>query len=248
LGGGSDLALYALNPPNEQDRQLRQTAFQEILRMDSGLSLIQEANGVMTKAEELDRLLREAKGDVTLQTQFPNTGLGQQLAEVARFINLRNQLGLKRQVFFCGIGGFDTHDDQLSSQSQSMNEIDAAVDAFYRATIEMTVQDSVTLFSESDFGRTLNPNRNGTDHAWGSHHLVLGGAVLGGDLYGRFPTLQLRGPDDAGDRGVWIPSTSLAQYGATLARWFGVAESDLDAVFPNLRNFSSRDVGFMPAV
>ncbi len=248
LGADSDLGINALNPPNEQDRQVRQAAFQEILRMDSGLSLVQEANKVMTKAGELDRLLREAQGDVVLQTQFPSTGLGQQLREVARFINLRNQFGLKRQVFFCGIGGFDTHDDQLPSQAQLMAEIDAAVDAFYRATIEMTVQDSVTLFTESEFGRTLNPNRNGTDHAWGSHHLVLGGAVRGGDLYGRYPTLQLRGPDDAGDRGIWIPTTSLAQYGATLARWFGVAEADLDAVFPNLRNFSARDIGFMPAV
>lgn len=248
LGAGADLELRALQVQPEQDRAARDQAFQEILRMNSGMRIVQEANQVMIKADELSRLLQESGDAVNLQTQFPGSNLGGQLEEVARFIALRAQFGLKRQVFFCGIGGFDTHDDQLPSQNALLGEVDDAIDAFYRATIELGIEQNVTLFTESDFGRTLNANTAGTDHAWGGHHIVLGGAVIGGNLYGRFPAHELGGSDDAGDRGVWIPSTSVAQYGATLARWFGVAESDLDLVFPNLANFGSRDLGLLPLV
>jgi uncharacterized protein (DUF1501 family) len=244
LGNGSNLEMYALNHWHDQDRELRRSAYQEILRMDSGMKLIQEANKVNIKARELQQLL-EDNATPPLTTQFPNTGLGNQLAEVARFIQLRNDFGMSRQVFFCGMGGFDNHSNQLPEHAQLLTQLDDALDAFYRATEEMAIPDKVTTFTESEFGRTLNSNGGGTDHAWGGHHLVIGGAVRGGNMYGTFPALELRGPDDAGDRGSWIPTTALDQYGATLARWFGVSETALDAVFPNLRNFSSRDVGFM---
>jgi uncharacterized protein (DUF1501 family) len=117
--------------------------------------------------------------------------------------------------------------------------------AFYNATAEMGIADKVTTFTESDFGRTLQPSGSGSDHGWGSHHIVLGGAVKGGSLYGKFPTLTLGGPDDSGSRGALIPSTSVDQYGATMAKWFGVSATSMPSVFPNLQNFPVSDLGFL---
>jgi len=127
-----------------------------------------------------------------------------------------------------------------------LGSLASALAAFERAKEELGVTAQVTTFTESEFARTFEPNaRVGADHAWGGHHLVLGGAVRGGALYGRFPELTLQGPDDSGDRGRWIPTTSLDQYAATLGRWFGLNDADLNFVFPNLSNFSIRDLGFM---
>jgi len=162
---------------------------------------------------------------------------------VARLVAARSRLGLQRQCFFCSIGGFDTHgDDQLQRQNELLGEISNAVAAFYAATVELGMQNNVTLFSGSDFGRTFQSNGQGSDHAWGSHHFVVGGAVKGGQLVGRFPDLTVNGPDDAGD-GKWIPAVSVDQLGATLGRWFG-AGSALNEVFPRLVNFDA-DLGFM---
>jgi uncharacterized protein (DUF1501 family) len=120
------------------------------------------------------------------------------------------------------------------------------VGAFYAATQELGVGNAVTTFTLSDFSRTFKPDSNsGSDHAWGSHHMIVGGAVKGGDFYGKFPTLALGGPDDATGEGRWIPTTSLDQYGATLANWFGVQAVDLPAIFPNLSNFSNQTLGFL---
>jgi uncharacterized protein (DUF1501 family) len=129
----------------------------------------------------------------------------------------------------------------LNDQGTGLAQVSQALNAFYNATTEMGVNENVVTFTESDFGRTLQPSGGatlGTDHAWGSHHIVMGDAVKGGDLYGTFPTLAAKGPDDANNRGVWIPTTSIDQYGATLATWFGVDAAKLGAVFPNLGNFS----------
>jgi uncharacterized protein (DUF1501 family) len=183
-----------------------------------------------------------------LATAFPDTGLGAQLRTVARLIAARGDLGVKRQTFFVSIGGFDTHgEDQLDDQAGLLGEISDAAAAFYAATVELGVANSVTLFTASDFGRTMPANQNrGSDHGWGNHHLVAGGAVRGGQLYGQFPSHVIEGPDDAGG-GRWIPTTSTDQYAATLARWFGVTGSDLASVFPNLARFPAADLGFMSA-
>jgi len=175
---------------------------------------------------------------------FPQTGLGGQLRMVARLISVRAALGLKRQIFFVSLGGFDHHDGLLTDQPRLLSELSQAMTAFHDATATLGVADSVTTFTASDFGRTLSSNGNGSDHGWGGHHFAVGGAVRGGRFFGTMPRLQNDGPDDTGG-GQIIPTTSVDQYAATLARWFGVGEPELDLIFPNLGNFATRNLGFM---
>jgi len=225
----------------------RLSAMQNILTLDSGVSLVQAASQVTTNAFSYSNLLNSAlTGVPALATTFPNTSLGQQLSQVAKIIQVRGALGLHRQVFFASIGGFDTHTNEIASHQNLFPQISQAMNAFYNATVEMNVASQVTTFTLSDFGRTFQPGSGGgSDHGWGSHHMVMGGAVLGGDIYGVMPTFALAGPDDAGSNGRWIPSTAADQYGATMASWFGVSDTDLNYVFPNLPNFATRKLGFL---
>jgi uncharacterized protein (DUF1501 family) len=217
----------------------------EIATTPSGNQMIDAANKAMADALALGPMLKSAAGAANLSTQFPNNPLGNQLKEVAHMISLRTQLGVSRQVFFCGMSGFDLHSGESWNHFDLLTQVSQALGAFYNATAELGCQNSVTSFTLSDFGRTLQPGGTGSDHGWGSHFFVMGGAVRGGDIYGTFPQLVLGGPDDANTRGVLIPTTSTAQYGATLARWFGATDAELDQVFPTLSNFSVRDLGFM---
>jgi uncharacterized protein (DUF1501 family) len=172
--------------------------------------------------------------------------LGRQLLQVARIIQARGVLGASRQIFFVALGGFDTHNDQLNRQSPLLADVSASLAAFHAATVQLGVASQVTSFTLSDFGRTLAPaSGGGSDHAWGNHQLVLGGAVLGRQTYGTFPAHVLGGPDDFTAQGRWIPTTSTDQYAATLARWFGVAPGDLASVLPNIGRFGSNDLGFL---
>ncbi|HET8880904.1 MAG TPA: DUF1501 domain-containing protein [Solimonas sp.] len=175
-------------------------------------------------------------------TTFPQSYLGKQLAMAARLIGAREALGVKRQMIFVMAGGWDTHANQLSQQTDLFADLSASLTSFHRATEELAIADSVTSFTATDFGRTLTRNGDGTDHGWGSHALVLGGAVRGGGIYGRMPDMATGSADDAGS-GRIIPQIATEQYAATLARWFGVAESDIDTVFPTLGRFASRDLG-----
>ena len=184
-------------------------------------------------------------GAAPFTTAFPNSGLGQALRMVARLVAARAAFGAKRQIFFAGIGGFDTHgEDQPQRQAELLGEISDAVAAFYAATAELNMAENVTTFTASDFGRNFVTNGKGSDHAWGSHHLVVGGAVKGNAMYGTFPSHLVDGPDDVG-KGTWIPSVSVDQYAATMASWFGVSGTDLNAVFPNLARFPAANLGFM---
>lgn len=180
----------------------------------------------------------------TLNTVFPQSQLGTQLQTVARLIAVRDQLQMQRQIFFVATGGFDSHDDQNLNQPGLLGGISAGLQAFYDATVELGVSDVVTTFTQSDFGRTLTSNGDGSDHAWGGNQIVVGDAVLGQRFYGSYPLLQINGPEDVGG-GRFIPSTSADQFAATLAAWFGIADADLESVAPNLGNFAVRDLGFM---
>jgi uncharacterized protein (DUF1501 family) len=227
--------------------QARFLATQQLLTFDSGLSMVQAANKVTGQAVQYSVVLSDAlKSAPTLQTKFPTSYIAQQLQQVAEVIAVKSALGMGRQIFFCSFGGFDTHSDQLAQQTQLMTQLSQAMSSFYDATLELGVSNSVTTFTLSEFSRTLEPGSNGgTDHAWGSHQVILGGAVKGNSVYGTFPTVALGGPDDADKNGRWIPTTALDQYGATLASWFGVSAADLPTIFPNLKNFPTTNLGFM---
>jgi uncharacterized protein (DUF1501 family) len=227
--------------------QARYTATQQLLTFDSGLSMVQAANSVTGQAVKFAQVLSTALQNITpLQTKFPSNYLGQQLQQVAQVIAARSALGVQRQIFFVSYGGFDTHADQLPQQVQLLTYVSQSMSAFFQATQELGVANQVTAFTLSEFSRTLEPGSNGgSDHAWGSHQLVLGGAVQGNQIYGTFPTLALGGPDDADQNGRWIPTTALDQYAATLATWFGVPAVNLPSIFPNLANFPSSNLGFM---
>jgi len=241
---GFDLTADGMTSWPESATAARKNALNQILTMDSGMTLIQSANKVRQDAISLNALLSSA-GSATISTPFPGTSIGQQLLQVAKIIKLRPSTAMARQVFFCSIDGFDTHSSQSWAQWDLLRNLSEAMAAFYNATVELGVASGVTTFTESDFGRTLQPSGSGTDHGWGNHHLIMGGAVRGGDVYGSFPFPALGGPDDSGSRGALIPSSSLDQYGATLAKWFGVSAAQLPAVFPNLANFPVADLGFM---
>ena len=199
----------------------------------------------MGRSIEVQRVLTQALESSTVTTVFPDTDLGRQFRMVARLIAARNALGLKKQCFFCSIGGFDTHgDDQLQRQAQLLGEISEAVTAFYAATVELNVASNVTTFSASDFSRTFTSNGQGSDHGWGAHHFVVGGAVQGGQLYGQFPDQTVGGINDSGNQGNWIPTTATEQYAATLGKWFGADPTALAQVFPQLHRFDGT-LGFL---
>ena len=186
-----------------------------------------------------------------ITTVFPNTSAGNQLKMAARLIGASPTLGLKRQVFFVQLGGWDTHAAQLvntdpvnGTHAGLLAQISQAVNAFYNATIELGVANQVTTFTASDFGRTYRSNGDGSDHGWGSHHFIVGGAVNGTNLYGKMPTLTVSGPDDT-TQGRWIPTTSVDEYAATLATWFGVSPTDLPTVLPNIGRFAKPNLGFL---
>jgi uncharacterized protein (DUF1501 family) len=251
-----------LTPP---DSDMRYRALRDLLQTEPNLTLVRGVSQVTRKALEAQEVLRLMGDPVVPPFPLqPRTNLGNQLEQVAKLISVREALGMRRQIFFCALGGFDTHSGQVANgdptagtHADLLTQVDQAMQAFYEATVALGVASQVVTFTLSDFARTFVPNGNlGTDHAWGSHHIVMGGAVRGGDFYGVpgangtvFPTLAPAGPDDtdegSGARGRWIPTVAVDQYGATLATWFGVGNTDLAAVFPNLGRFSSSTLGFL---
>lgn len=244
LAPGQTLDLSGFSTSNAN--QIRRAAFQSLLTMSTGVRLAQSANHIMSASLSDAQALDSALAGISLTTAFPTTSLGAQLKQVAQIIKARQGLGMRRQIFFCSLGGFDTHTAQIATHKTLYPQLSQALAAFNNAMAEIGTQNDVTTFTESDFSRTFQPTTgDGSDHAWGSHHLVMGGAVRGGDIYGTFPSFQLSGPDDADTRGRWIPTTAIDQYGATLASWFGIPDASLSTVFPNFNNFGARKLSFL---
>jgi len=228
---------------------------------NSGNTNLQRAAyaGVLTNAMATGENLNAVLADTTWNPTFPATALGSQLKMVARMIEARGRLGMKRQTFFTQVGGYDTHADQvhdgsphLGTHADLLRELSDAVFAFQAAMENLGIQDNVVSFTASDFGRTFRANGFGSDHGWGGHHFVFGGSggttgvVKGGRTYGSLPDQLIlgRSEDDAG-AGRWIPKISVDEYSATLAKWFGVSSTDMSTVFPNLGNFGPGDLGFL---
>ncbi len=234
------------NPDHKPSR-----AVDNLLNLAHG-NLIQDAySGIQARAIKNDRLLNESLDEISPEdlTWFDNNfttsnSLSYQLQMVAKLIHARQSLGMKRQIYFCSVGGYDTHGEQLLSHANLLSELSLGLREFYDSTVHFGIEDCVTTFTSSDFGRTFPTNGEGSDHGWGSHQLVMGGAVQGGEIYGNMPVLEVDGPNDTG-RGRWIPTTSVDEYAATLAKWFGLQASDMGQVFPNIGRFSRPDMGFM---
>ncbi len=241
---------------SSSDNSSRLASFNELRTLDNNFKLIKAASDTRSSSMQTDAALSSV--NPILATAFPNTSLGRQLKQVALLIKACTDptagINMKRQIFFTQIGGFDTHSAEIGGQGSLMTQLSGALGAFYSAIVELGVQDNVVAFTMSDFGRTFQPagtgvNAVGTDHAWGNHQLIVGGSVLGHTLYGTYPTLRLGGPNDtdggSNPRGRWIPTTSVEQYAATLATWYGLSTADLPAVFPLIGRFPSANLGFM---
>jgi uncharacterized protein (DUF1501 family) len=248
------LQLIMSGTASEQAARL--TSFNELRGFDNEFKLVKAASDTRSSSLQTDNALSSV--NPTLATVFPNTSLGRQLKQVALLIKACTDptagINMKRQIFFTQLGGFDTHSGEIGGQGGLLTQVSQAINAFFAATVELGVQDKVTTFTMSDFGRTFQPAGSGaaivgTDHAWGNHQLIVGGSVLGHTLYGTYPTLRLGGPDDtdggSNPRGRWIPTTSVEQYAATLATWYGLSSADLAAVFPLLDHFPTANLGFL---
>jgi uncharacterized protein (DUF1501 family) len=251
------------------------SSYRQLLGFDLDAFLVKGASDTTNQALTADASLNQP--DPVLTATFPSTSLGNQLKQVAKLIKLKDAAGItmKRQIFFCTLGGFDTHTNETGSnptnpngggtnsggQGSLLTQLSQAMRAFYDEMVAQGVSDSVTTFTLSDFSRTLQPSGSGaatvgTDHAWGSHAFIMGGKVQGGKFYGSlrpdgtgspvgYPTLQLGGPDDTDNRGRWIPTIAVDQYAATLASWYGLTAPDIATVFPNLTKFATSNLGFL---
>lgn len=199
------------------------------------IDFAQKINDVISRAPELS----------SFNFGVPISSLSMQLRTVAKLIAQRSQLSMTRQIFFVGLGGFDNHDRQLDEHPKLLADVSRSIKAFYDATVELGVAERVTLFTQSDFGRTLTSNGDGSDHGWGGIQLVVGGGVRGGQFYGEYPDLAAEAPQVLPWGGSVVPTVSADQYAATLSRWFGVPNHSLPAVAPNVVNFPNWDLGFM---
>ena len=223
-------------------------AYDALIEPDTQAHLFERAfAGATRRSIDNYRLVAAALGEPPVwDTPFPvENPLAAQLQMVARLIGVRGALGMSRQVFYVSVGGYDTHAAQLDDHPYLLGQLSQALHAFHAATVQLGIDNGVTTFTASDFGRSLSVNADGTDHGWGGHHLVLGGAVRGQRFYGTLPSLKSNAnPDDTG-YGQIIPTLAVDQYSATLARWFGVDTTGIGDIFPNLGRFGSSDLGFM---
>ena len=220
-------------------------ALSRLLLQNDGSPFQIDLTRTNSRSIDYNRFLAEVLANTEVNVTFPSgSSLGSQLSMVTRLIAARDRVGVRRQLFMVSLGGFDHHGGLRGSHEALLGEVDGCMDAFYRAMLGLGIADQVTTFTTSDFGRTLSVNGDGTDHGWGGHHFVLGGAVKGGRFYGTAPQVSLTS-DDQVKRGRLLPKISVDEYAATLARWFGVADSELPSVLPNIGRFATRGLGFI---
>lgn len=242
-GSSSSLACFQ----SSSACSARLASAQQLLSFDTGVKLIQADETITSNAYTYSATLGSALASApTLATAFPGGSLGAQLQQIAQIISVRSAVGASRQIFFALLGGFDTHSGETNTHNALLGQLDTGLLAFNQAMTELNLANQVTTFTMSDFNRVLQANTaGGSDHAWGSHHVITGGAVKGGQVYGTFPTLALGGPDDAVGNGSWLPTTSNSQYANTLATWFGVPAADISTVLPCISNFTTQTLGFV---
>jgi uncharacterized protein (DUF1501 family) len=244
VGANGAVALRALTAPLFGS-QACSDALRQLVTAPHSHLMRSEYTRITARAIEAQGILSSALASApALATAFPAGNLGQQLQMVARMISARQVLQARRQVFFVSLGGFDLHDFLLTNHPGLLSQIGESLKSFDAAMGELGVANKVTTFTASDFGRTLSSNGDGSDHGWGSHHFILGGAVQGGRFYGRLPEVAVNGPDDVG-QGRLLPTLAVDQLAATLATWMGVNSSDLPLVVPNIGNYSVRNLGLM---
>ena len=246
--GPGGTPVFRLGQGSAAQDVTRYTAFRNILNAEYA-NLMEDAFADLSNKSivEADTINEALKGTSTFPT-IPNSGLGEQLRTVARLIQAQGALGITRQIFFVATGGFDTHGPQLADHANLLGGVSSAMKGFQDALDTINMGDSVTTFTASDFNRTYDSNGRGSDHGWGSHHLIMGGALNGGRVYGSFPDpdINLAGHPLNTGRGNWIPTTAVDQYAATMAKWFGLSDTQIRDVFPNIMNFDA-DLGFMKA-
>jgi len=241
INTNTGLSLMAYLDNNISSLNINRSASHDaVLAQNYEHPLKQQAAATIARAKEgSNQLFAPLDGPQPFDATFPNSKLGAQLRMVTRLIAAREQLNMKRQVFFVASGGWDTHDNQTPRLDGLLTDLDDCLADFHAAMAELNLNDEVTTFTASDFGRTLTINGDGSDHGWGGHHLVMGGAVNGNTVFGELPSFNIGGDDDSGDKGRVIPSMSINQYGALLGNWMGVTPGDINQVFPDLSNFGS---------
>ena len=244
---------------NSTPTKQQYVAVRDVIGHSYGHVFEQEYVNVIGRAISNDTLLKSVLATIPLYNEkfvdSTTNGVGtanptlnpvaSQLRMILRLIAAQQALGMKRQIYFAAVGGYDTHSDQLVEQALLLSQLDNGLADFNQAVADLGMANNVTTFTASDFSRTYAGNSAGTDHAWGNHHFVTGGAVKGGQIYGTMPDLTLSGPNDTGSRGSWIPGISTDEYSATLAKWFGISPANMAMVLPNIGRFSRPDLGFM---
>jgi len=238
------IKIAAADPAQSNWQGLRD-AVTALITCSSTHAFEEELAVVTRRSMAMEGVVNAALSGVNPNTAFPGGNpLAAQLKIVARLIGAGATLGLKRQVFFVSLGGFDNHNLLMQDHPNLMQRVNDAMSAFYAATVELGVANKVTTFTASDFGRTLSSNADGSDHGWGSHQFVMGGAVNGGRFYGTAPHVSIQTDDQVG-QGRLLPSTSVDQFAATLARWFGCSAAELPGILPNIGNFPNNSLGFV---
>ena len=243
-----DYDLSLSNVYNSPQAIARRKAMSGLNQLASGSNnlLMQHSGNLLSRGLELSIEIQGFLENIPpLQVAFPAGNIGSRLRVAAEMISVREQLNMPRQIIFVRMSDYDTHGRQTTRHDRNMGELSEALAAFNEAMKELDVHSSVLLQTASEFGRTLSTNGDGSNHAWGGNHILMGGAIKGREIFGSYPVLELDGEEDYNGDGRFIPSTSVTQMGATIAKWFGVPQNRMSTVFPNIVNFRGReDLGY----